>query len=189
MPEDMPVDTELVELLDSLTKERSKGALPAPALSVPTNGTPVEPPKPAPPAPTKDLAPINEPASVDVIQNAEDDEVRKLIGSFVGIRDEILGNYRNDRTDVDRAISKFRETVEGGGEVTTAVVEGYVNALKVKADINSNAIRMLDAVARFLAAGKGTNIFVQNQGISAKDLDAILNAPAYPDEVRRQQGT
>jgi len=114
-----------------------------------------------------------------------ENEIRQLLVDFENIKGEILKNYRSDRDQVESAIKQFENNIKAG-VVNRAVIEGFVNSLKIKADINSNAIKILDAQAKLLAAGRGTNIFIQSQGIDPKSLDVLLNAPAYPDELRRK---
>jgi len=51
-----------------------------------------------------------------------------------------------------------------------------VSALRAKAEINANATRLLDSIAKVLSAGKGMNIFVQqNVQSDEQELEDLLN--------------
>ena len=155
-PQDNPTETdpELVKLLNDLKGE----------------GEVIKP----------ELVPDSPPVQPEVVIQGDDiDKIQKIINDFEGIRDEIITNYRSDRNQVEKAIKEFEQRMSEG--TTKVVVESYVNALRIKADINANAIKMLDATAKLLSAGKSTNI-VQAQGIGPQDLEKILSTPAYPDE-------
>jgi hypothetical protein len=159
----LAVDPELVNLLEDLEKEPKAESVtvpePAPAAVVPVAQVQVEP---------------------EVVQ-AEANDVREILTNFRDIRNEIFKNYKNDRAQVEEAIQLFLKSV-GTGVVTQAVIEGYVKALGIKADINANAIGLLDSQARLLSAGKGGALFIQQLGLDPKELTKILTAPLYPDE-------
>jgi hypothetical protein len=161
------VDPELVGLLDELEKEpEPKAELvkvpePTPAASVPVAQVQVEP---------------------EVVQE-EANDVREILTNFRDIRNEIFRNYKKDRDQVEEAIQLFLKSVKSG-TVTQAVVEGYVKAIGIKAEINANAIGLLDSQARLLSAGKGGALFVQQLGLDPKELTKILTAPLYPDEKK-----
>jgi hypothetical protein len=160
----LAVDPELVDLLEDLEKEPKAESVtvpaPVPAASVPVAQVQVEP---------------------EVVQ-AEANDVREILTNFRDIRNAIFENYKNDRSQVEEAIQLFLTTVKGPGPVTQAVIEGYVKALGIKADINANAIGLLDSQARLLSAGKGGALFIQQLGLDPKELTKILLTPRYPDE-------
>jgi hypothetical protein len=159
----LAVDPELVDLLEDLEKEPKAESVtvpePAPAAVVPVAQVQVEP---------------------EVVQ-AEANDVREILTNFRDIRNEIFKNYKNDRAQVEEAIQLFLKSVSKG-VVTQAIIEGYVKALGIKADINSNAIGLLDSQARLLSAGKGGALFIQQLGLDPKELTKILLSPPYPDE-------
>jgi hypothetical protein len=173
--EGIETDPELIKLLselpESVDKSRPGGIAPAQTELAPVSVPPVIPKVPVPTA-----APASD----------EDDEIKKILSSFAELKDEIFRNYKGDRGQVEIAIQAFKKAIDDG-KATQAVIEAYVQALRIKSDINSNAIRMLDSTARMLAAGKGTSVFIQNSGISAQQLEVILSSPLYPDEQQRTQ--
>jgi len=160
----LAVDPELVDLLEDLEKEPKAELAPIPepvpaAAAIPVAQVQVEP---------------------EVVQ-AEANDVREILTNFRDIRNEIFQNYKKDRDQVEEAIQLFLKSV-GAGVVTQAIIEGYVKALGIKADINANAIGLLDSQARLLSAGKGGALFIQQLGLDPKELTKILLTPRYPDE-------
>jgi hypothetical protein len=164
------VDPELVDLLADLEKE--------PAAELATVPEPV----PAAPIPVASVK-----AEPEVVQEGADD-VREILSNFRNIRNAIFENYKKDRDQAEEAIQLFLKSVRAGS-VTQAVIDGYVKALGIKADINANAIGLLDSQARLLSAGKGGALFIQQLGISPKELTEILRAPPYPDEQQQKSET
>lgn len=159
------VDVELVDLLDELEGEKE------PKAEVATV------PEPAPAA----IIPVAQVVSEPEAAQAEANDVREILTNFRDIRNEIFKNYKKDRDQVEEAIQLFLKNVKSN-VVTQTVVEGYVKALGIKAEINANAIGLLDSQARLLSAGKGGALFVQQLGLDPKELTKILMAPLYPDE-------
>ena len=154
-------DPELVSLLQDLEEQKPKQELAPPAA-------------PPPPQPAQSV-PV-EATQTDAVQ-----EAAEIVRNFCDVRDEILRNYRSDRGQAEDAIQRFIGQIQAG-IITQAVIDGYVQSLRIKTDVNSNAIRLLDSIARLLSAGKSGNMFISQQGLSPADLQKILNAPQYPDE-------
>jgi phosphoglycolate phosphatase-like HAD superfamily hydrolase len=181
--EEIAADAELVNMLSSLESEPKPQNVPEEPPSqqvVETAPALIEAPMPqqateAVPAPTEAIPAL---APLDATEDAQE-----IIKNFRSVRDEILSNYRGDRSQVETAIQLFQQHIRNG-VVTQGVTDGYVKALGIKADINSNAIRILDSIARLLAAGKSNGLFVQQIGFGAGDLSKLLKEPLYPDEVR-----
>jgi hypothetical protein len=204
-------DPELMSLLTSLGEGETPQQPARPAASAAPSGPepdPVPEPSPTPESDPLELLPAPEPAAVAALAapapsqidtpatvrgaaagaaaGAEvplPDDLKGIVDNFNFVRDEIFQNYKSDRAQAEEAIQRFIRAMESG-EATQAIVEGYVQSLRIKTDINANAIGMLDAIARFLAAGKGSNLFVQQVGIDPKELMTVLNAAPYPDEAR-----
>jgi len=161
-------DPELVNLLSDLQGESEDDTVDS------GENAPAPPAAPVTPAPV--LTPVSQPSE------DEDNEVRELLTNFKDMREEILANYRGDRSQVEGAIKRLEDAIIDGN-ATEAIVDNYIKAISVKADINSNAIKILDSIAKLMSAGKGTNIFIRNEGgISANELERILNAPKCADE-------
>jgi hypothetical protein len=161
-------DQELVGLLDSLDEQPNK---PEPA------------PKPPEEKPLKAPEPVPTSAVTTTVQEEKPPgpDIGAILANFCEIRDEIFGNFRNDRKQTAEILQKFEEQIKEGA-VTTAVLEAYVSTLRIRTDINTNAISMLDSITRLLAAGKNNSVFVQNSAMTPQDLEKILKAPPMPDE-------
>ena len=145
---------------------------------------PVAEVKPQPPI----AEPVAEPAPVvEVKQNmVPEDETQKIFKKFLDISNTILQNYNADRQQIEKTIEYLDNMTQLGPKSGRVYVEMLVAALRTKAETNTNAVKLLDAMAKFLSAGKGTPIFIQqNQGVAPTDLAKLLEAPEYPDERRK----
>lgn len=92
---------------------------------------------------------------------------------------EVLQACRADRQEAQDVINdlKSRMSQTGGGAAPKALVDGLVKAVEVKANINQNAIRMMDTNAKFLSAIKSVNNTTNNNSVitaSAEELKKIL---------------
>jgi hypothetical protein len=114
-----------------------------------------------------------------------DDEVQKIFKKFLDISNTILLNYNADREQIEKTIQYLDTMTQMGPKSGRVYIEMLVAALRTKAETNTNAVKLLDAMAKFLSAGKGTQIFVQqNQASAPSDLVKLLETPEYPDEKR-----
>lgn len=134
------------------------------------------------------VEPVPEPSPVvEVKQNmVPEDETQKIFKKFLDISNTILQNYNADRQQIEKTIEYLDNMTQLGPKSGRVYVEMLVAALRTKAETNTNAVKLLDAMAKFLSAGKGTPIFIQqNQGVAPTDLAKLLEAPEYPDERRK----
>lgn len=153
-PAEQPVEQPIVENQDL------KDLLDTPAEALPA---------PVAPAPAK--------------QEVTPDEAQRVFKTFMAISTDILNNYKSDRDQIEKTIVYLEQMSQLGPKGGRVYVEMLVAALKTKAETNTNAVKILDAMAKMVSAGKGTPIFIQqNQGSSPVDLRALLDAPKYPDE-------
>lgn len=90
---------------------------------------------------------------------------------------EVLQACRADRQEAQDVINDLKNRMAAvGGAPPKALVDGLVKAVEVKANINGNAIRMMDTNAKFLAALKTINNITNNLNLSAssEELRKIL---------------
>jgi hypothetical protein len=81
--------------------------------------------------------------------------------------------------------NEVKEATKQNKRISPAMVEAWTKLLQTKTEVNTNASRVLDSVARLISAGKGNDLIINlNQAKSANgiDLNAILAQPAYDDE-------
>lgn len=111
------------------------------------------------------------------------DEAQRVFKQFMDISNDILNNYKADRAQIEQTIQYLEGMSQLGPKGGRVYVEMLVAALRTKAETNTNAIKLLDAMAKMVSAGKGTPIFVQqNQGVAPAELAELLKLPKYLDE-------
>lgn len=110
-------------------------------------------------------------------------ELQRLVGRFKSVADTVLADYNADRAKIEQAINYLDSIVQMGPKAPRVYVEMWIAAIRTKAETTTNAVKLLDSLAKLLSAGKGTNIFVGQQTINTTDdLSDILNTPEFPDE-------
>lgn len=118
-------------------------------------------------APTAQMLPQVQPAQIEATQ---------LLSDFQQTSHEILGNFREDRRQVDEVVRHLWDKVKNNEDIPRTYIEQLVSALGVKADINANACKLLEAKAKMMSAGKSA--FINNNNIFAgSDLDELLDRP------------
>lgn len=159
-------DQELKDFLDNLSREPE---LPEEVL-----------PQPDP----KTLQPILEPVVQLPEQSAQAQQVTEYAKKFTEVADDILSNFKADRDQINDTIEYLENLVHNAaGE--RVHVEMLVAALRTKSETNASAVKLLDSYAKFLAATKGTNVFVQNNNTTIQDdLAQILTKAPYLDELK-----
>lgn len=151
---------------------------------------------------SKSFEPVVEPEVTEVIEDTsilpsnlgkstedEDFGIKKLVSKFGSTVDIIIQNQSKDRDQLEDAIGYFenevKEARKSNQRVSPAMIEAWTKLLQTKTEVNTNASRVLDSVARLISAGKGNDLVINlNQAKSANELDlnAILAQPAYDDE-------
>lgn len=115
--------------------------------------------------------------------------IKQLLAKFGQSVETIINNQKSDREQVEQAIilveKKVKDAVDSGSKLSPAFLDAYARLLQTKADINTNASKVLDSVAKLLAAGKGNDLIVNiNNGKTGElDLEEFLQQPAYEDEI------
>jgi hypothetical protein len=137
-PLEKPVDPELVNLLgasDPLPKEDAPPPVPV--------QVPVPAPIPAQP----------------VEQPAVDADLKGIIEKFNAVAHVVTENLRDDRDEIEDTIDRLRTIFSTKTDPKGFIVEGLVSALKTKADTTGHAVKLLDALAKIVAATKNTSVF------------------------------
>ena len=171
------IDTELQNLLDSLDDEsQEESSIPAASPEIP-----VTPPLPPPPTPPELVSP-DEMAPPDPVSAAEQPptsvpagvKIDVILSKFDGIRDKLLANLDDDRHKIQYYIDLFTQNVQGDSP-KSVMVEGLVNLLSTKAAASANSIKILDSMAKMLAAAKSISTAESGKSTaSAKDIDQLL---------------
>ena len=182
MPEDTgqeDVDQELVDLLDVISIKDEEE--PEPSEQIESSEVP-DPP-------LQERMEIERPQTVnpEVVDAPEVDDdpsipLRDLTRKFGERVDIVFENSVRDRTDIQEVIDYCKQKVNGEGKIPQVVMESWVKAATAKADININSTKLLDSIARFLAAAKNNNIFVLENIDSQEDLEALLSQDKRFDE-------
>lgn len=111
------------------------------------------------------------------------DEAQRVFKQFMDISQDILNNYKADRAQIEQTIQYLEQMSQLGPKGGRVYVEMLVAALRTKAETNTNAVKLLDAMAKMVSAGKGSSIFTQqNQGVAPAELAELLKLPKYTDE-------
>lgn len=167
-------DPELKKLLNDLAQENGE-----PVVEQPVD-IPVEMPSP------KDLEEVAPaPPTPVVVKDENDLQISAFVKKFGEVANDILGNYKADRDQINDTIEYLENIVfNAGGQ--RVHMEMLVAALRTKAETNASTVKVLDSLAKFLAATKGTNVFVQNNHTTIQDdLQGILAKGPYLDEMKR----
>ena len=103
------------------------------------------------------------------------------------VTDEVLKACRSDRQETQDVIDLLRGQIDNATNANTQPqrmwVDGLVKAVEVKANINSTAVKIMEANARMIAATKaGINILNQNVQGGQTDLNDVLDQPMEPED-------
>jgi len=95
----------------------------------------------------KDLVPqMNVAAPPEVIEEKPECLIEDQ--ALLGVYDEIMGNLRQDRLDIDTVFNEFWEMVANQGDASSASKEAVVNLLKIKTDTADKMSRVADLMTR-----------------------------------------
>lgn len=168
-PEEQKDDPELKQLLNELASEP---AAPEPAPD------PIPDPKALVPAASVTVAPVDDPAGQQ--------RISEFVKKFGEVSNEILNNYKSDRDQINDTI-EYLENIVFNAAGKGVHIEMLVAALRTKAETNASAVKLLDSLAKFLAATKNTSVFVQNNNNTSiqEDLAKILAKAPYLDETKK----
>lgn len=113
-------------------------------------------------------------------------DLNKFVERYEVISKEILDCCRADRQEAQDAANLCRsqiddilKTTNNPREVPRIYVESLVKAIEVKANINTNAVKIIDSGAKLIASIKSQiNINNTNNNLSVdKELSALLATP------------
>lgn len=159
-------DQELKDLLNSLQNEPMEPDLVEPE--------PMPDPQQLTPVAAQEVQPTTE----------QQQQINSFARKFTDVANGILDNFKEDRDQIDDTI-KYLENIVHNGSGQRVHVEMLVASQRTKAEATASAVKLLDSYAKFLAATKGTSIFVQNNNTSIQDdLKQILAKPLYLDEIK-----
>jgi len=99
--------------------------------------------------------------------------IKQLLAKFGKSVELIINNHESDRQQAEDAIKFFKGRVEAspGPQGMLPYVEGWVQSLKIKTEINTNAYKVLDSTAKLIAAGKQNDLIVNVGGVKSGGLD------------------
>lgn len=118
-------------------------------------------------------------------------DINKYLNRLDNVTEEILTACRADRQEAQDVIQMLRHEIEQSLNSSRAparmFVDGLVKAVEVKANINSTAVKMIEANAKMLASMKANaNVQVNNQNVTVagndSDLERILNEPLSAED-------
>jgi hypothetical protein len=113
------------------------------------------------------------------------DKYKGIIRQYSDVAGVMLKDLNNDRKRILRAVKACRDVVESGGKVPRAYIEGWIAALATLSDTNGHKVKLLDSFAKFMAAGKNSEIFNNlSVNLDTETLTKLLETTAYPDENR-----
>jgi PHP family Zn ribbon phosphoesterase len=183
----MNQNQELIEILSSVTE-------------------PEQPDEPMPPSPATPPEPqIKEPALIqaeplepnlppsDLIKAQDNkninDNFKRLIELFGTSVNEIINNQHTDREQVDSAIqivqAQINTMIQSGNTKGIGVyLDAWARLLQTKAEVNANAPRSMDSIAKLLSAAKSNDLIINLGGGAAKgtlNLEELLSQPMKDD--------
>jgi|10_taG_2_1085330.scaffolds.fasta_scaffold00044_62 hypothetical protein len=120
-------------------------------------------------------------------QQVQNSSLTKYLERLDDVTDEVLAACRSDRQEAQDVIGIYKKAIE---DALTAKapparmwVDGLVKAVEVKAGINGNAVKMIEANAKMLAATKGGGTFNQQINVGgSENLDDVLSQELSEDD-------
>ena len=113
-------------------------------------------------------------------------DVSRYLDKMEEVSNEVLQACRSDRQEAQDVINMLRgqcDTAHNKSLTPSRMyIDGLVKAVEVKANINTNAVKVMEGVAKMIAATKA-GISIQNNSVtvSGAELDDILSGSG-PDE-------
>lgn len=116
-------------------------------------------------------------------------DITKYLRRLDDVTDDVLKACKADRAETQDLINLLRDQVENaigtGSKLSTGIIESLVKAIEVKSNINTTAVKMIEANAKTLAATKSSINIQQNTvsaGIDSNMLERILSQPLGENE-------
>jgi len=115
-------------------------------------------------------------------------DIAKYLDKMEVVSDEVLQACRSDRAEAQEVINMLRgqcdEAHSKNHPPARMYVDGLVKAVEVKANINTNAVKVMEGVAKMIAATRSSlNINNNTLNVSTTELDEILNGPVSTEEL------
>lgn len=143
---------------------------------------------------------LGEPESVDIkeAQLIEDmsgsnsgladkyaENFQEALDLFKIVGNDVLKGIQSDRDQTQDVIDHlFGQIKNSTGKISPVWVESLVNAMRNKSDINQTAVKVMDSMIKFIAAGKGNEALANmNVNIDVAELTKLLQKQKYEDEV------
>lgn len=113
-------------------------------------------------------------------------DIKKYLRRLDDVTEDVLTACKSDRQEAQGLINILKEQVENaivaGAKLSTGVVESLVKAIEVKSNINTTAVKMIEANAKTLAATKSSiniqqNSIASSAGFDASALEQLLSEP------------
>lgn len=109
---------------------------------------------------------------------------QEALNLFGIIGNDVLKGIQSDRDQTQEVIDHLFATVKGGGKISPVWIESLVNAMRNKSDINQTAVRVMDSMIKFIAAGKGNEALTNiNMNIDVAEITRMLQKEKYDDEL------
>jgi hypothetical protein len=106
-------------------------------------------------------------------------QITKYLDKLDDVTDEVLAACRSDRQEAQEVIGIYKKAIEDAVSISKPParmwVDGLVKAVEVKAGINANAVKMIEANAKMLAATKAGSTLNQQINIGGDNLDDVLS--------------
>lgn len=112
--------------------------------------------------------------------------MQEYIDRMDSVTEEVLQACRADRQEAQDLINMMRgqadASIAKGTTPARMYIDGLVKAVEVKANINQNAIKMMEANSKMIASMKpGSGTTINNLQVNNSELDEILNNPVPQD--------
>lgn len=124
---------------------------------------------------------VNRPKKQEKTKSDASVVVEGLIDNFTDIKKQLLKNLEEDRADIDKYIKRFSRRIAKKDEVKQYYVEALTTLLSTKAGTSMNTIKVLDSIAKILAATKNHNA-LNNDNDSMDLSDLLSNVSEEADE-------
>lgn len=116
---------------------------------------------------------------------SESVDMHKYLRRLDDVTEDVLSACKSDRAEAQDLINILKEqvtiSVTSGTKLSTGIVESLVKAIEVKSNINTTAVKMIEANAKTLAATKSSINIQQNAittaGFDSSALERLLSEP------------
>lgn len=126
--------------------------------------------------------------AIKTVNEEQSVEIGKYLDKIDEVTDEVLQACRADRQETQDVINMMRNQCDmahkNGSHPSKMYVEGLIKAVEVKTNINTNAIKMMESIAKMIAATKAGMIMQNNNlTVSGAELDDILSRQGPSEDL------